>query len=141
MAPEQMTDRIHKRILFSREDDITAQVYLPKKPKKALLAFIMNISEGGVGLLINRGNIKKLKEGDTIILKMLMTPKPLDTIDYAEVEVKHILMDERLEFATLSCQFSGLSEDYLRKIRQFVHYILNEIGSQIYKKSFSLDYK
>lgn len=141
MDPEPFNSRNDKRILFAREDDITAQVYLPKKPKKAILAFILNISEGGVGLLISREKVKKLKPGDTIVLKWLMTPKPLDTIDYAEVNIKNILRDEKLEYANLNCQFSHLPPETQKRIRQFVYYVLNEIGSQIFKKSFSLEYK
>ncbi len=141
MIPDQINERSDKQILFSREDNITAQVYLPKKPKKALLAYILNISENGLTLMIRQEKVKKAQEGDTLVLKWLMTPKPLDTIDYAEAEIKHVLRGEGLEYSTLNCRFSDLSEEYRKKIRQFVHYLLNEIGSQIYKKNFSLEYK
>ena len=61
MNPDDLNRRESKRILFSREDDITADVYLPNKPKKAVPAFILNISEQGMGILIPSRNIKKLK--------------------------------------------------------------------------------
>lgn len=135
------TDRREsKRILFSRDDDITAQLFLPKKPNKPLLAFVLNISESGLGLLIKRAKVKKLKVGNVVTLRMIMTPKPLDQIDMAEVEVKHILSDDALEYATINCEFKNISDYHLKKIRQFVHYLLNEIGSNIYKESYSFKY-
>ena len=133
--------RISERILFSKEDNITAQAYLPNKSEQAFLVYILSLSEDGVGLLIKVEKTKRLKQGDRIILKFIMTPRPLDTIDYAEVEIRHILRDKLLEFATLNCHFSRISDFHLKKIRQYVHYLLNEIGSQIYKKSFTFDYK
>ena len=140
MNPDDLNKRESKRILFSIEDDITAEVYLPNKPKKAVPAFILNISEYGIGILIPSLKIKKLKTGDPLILRSIMTPKPLEHIDFAELEVKHILQDDRLEYATLNCEFFNISVYHRKKIRRFVHYLLNEIGSQIYKKSFTFKY-
>lgn len=140
MNPYGTERRETKRILFSREDDITAQAYLPKKPKKPVLSFLLNISESGLALMINRAKMKKLRVGDVVTLRMIMTPKPLDPIDVAEVEVKNILSDHSLEYATINCEFVNISDFHMKKIRQFVHYLLNEIGSNIYKKSFSLKY-
>ena len=140
MNPDDLNRRESKRILFSIEDDITADVYLPNKPKKAVPAFILNISEQGMGILIPNRNIKKLKTGDSLILRSIMTPKPLDHIDFAELEIRNILRDDRLEYATLNCEFFDISVYHRKKIRQFVHYLLNEIGSQIFKKSFTFKY-
>ena len=140
MNPETVDKRQTKRILFSKEDNITAQAFLTKKPKKPVLAFIVNISENGAGLMINRLKIKKLKIGDVIILKSIMTPKPIEPIDKAEVEVKYILSDETLDYATVNCEFVNISDYHKKQIKRFVNYLLNEIGSTIYKKSFSFKY-
>lgn len=140
MNPEESDNRKFKRILFSREDEITAEAYLPGKPKKAVPVFLLNISEEGMGLLIPGQKAKKLKIGDAIILKSIMTPMPLDHIDFADLGIRNILQDDRLEYATLNCEFFNISVYYRKKIKQFIHYQLNEIGSQIFKKSFSFKY-
>jgi len=140
MNPDNVSKRQFQRILFSREDEITAEAYLPGKPKKAVLAYLLNISEGGMGLLFPGQKAKKLKIGDAIILRSIMTPRPLDQIDFADLGIRDILQDDRLEYATLNCEFFNISVYYRKKIKQFVHYQLNEIGSQIFKKSFNFKY-
>jgi len=140
MNPDDVSKRQYQRILFSKEDEITAEAYLPGKPKKAVQAYLLNISEGGMGLLIQGQKAKKLKTGDAIILRSIMTPKPLDQIDFADLGIRDILQDDRLEYATLNCEFFNISVYYRKKIKQFVHYQLNEIGSQIFKKLFNFKY-
>ena len=139
MNPDD-ANREFKRILFSKEDVITAEAYLPGRPKKAVQAFLLNISEQGMGLLIPGQKAKKLKIGDAIILRSIMTPEPLGTIDFADLGIRNILQDDRLEYATLNCEFFNISVYYRKKIKQFVQYQLNEIGSQIFKKSFTFKY-
>jgi c-di-GMP-binding flagellar brake protein YcgR len=140
MNPTDVDNRKFKRILFSREDEITAEAYLPGKPRKAVMASLLNISEEGMGLLISGKKVKKLKIGDPVILRSIMTPRPLDQIDFADLEIRNILQDDRLEYATLNCEFINISVYYRKKIKQFIHYQLSEIGSQIFKKSFNFKY-
>jgi c-di-GMP-binding flagellar brake protein YcgR len=140
MNTDNRDQREAKRILFSREDNITAFAHFPKKPKKPVPVFILNISEFGLNLLIESHRLKNLKTGDVIVLKAIQTPEPLKTIDTAEVEVKFILGDKTLEYITVGCEFSSISEYSRENIKKFVNYMLNDIGSQIYKKSFFIKY-
>lgn len=137
---EYLNKREAKRILFSREDNIKAWALLPKKPKKPVSVFILNISEFGINLLIESQRIKNLKTGDKVILKSIQTPQPLDSIDTAEVEVRFILSDKTLEYMTIGCEFTDITDSDRNNIKKFVNYLLNDIGSQIYKKSFFIKY-
>jgi c-di-GMP-binding flagellar brake protein YcgR len=140
MDKNNLDKRGAKRILFSREDNIRAFAHLPKKPKKPVSVFILNISEFGLNMLIESQRLKNLKTGDIIVLKSIQTPEPLKTIDTAEVEVRFILGDKTLEYTTVGCEFSKISDLHRSNIRKFVNYLLNDIGSQIYKKSFFIKY-
>lgn len=140
MDTNHQDKRDARRILFSREDNITAFAHLPKKPKKPIPVFVLNISEFGLNLLIKSQRVKSLKTGDTIVLKSIMTPEPLNPIDTADVGVRFILGDKTLEYMTVGCEFTSISVFNRNSIKKFVNYLLNDIGSQIYKKSFFIKY-
>jgi len=140
MNTNNLDKREARRILFSREDNITASAHLPKKPKKPVPVFILNISELGLNLLIDSKKVKNLKIGNRIVLKSIQTPEPLKSIAEAEVEVRFILGDNTLAYMTVGCEFSDISDFYRGNIKKFVNYLLNDIGSQIYKKSFFIKY-
>ena len=129
-----------KRILFSREDEILADAHFSKGLRRRTSAYVVNISEEGVGLLLPRQKSKSVGAGDTIVLSNILTPEPIGVISGATVEVKYVLGDDKLDYATLGCEFTELLPIYRKSIRRFVEFMLNEMGSPLYKKGSDIKY-
>jgi len=123
-----------KRILFSREDDITAEAHFSKGLRRRATVFVVNISVQGVGLLIGRHRSRAVAAGDRMVLTGIATPEPLGVIREAVVEVKYVLADDALDYATLGCVFTEIEPAFQRGIKRFVDYMLNEVGSELYRK-------
>ena len=129
-----------KRILFSREDGILADAHFSKGLRRRASAFVVNISEEGISLLLPRQKSKSIGAGDAIVLSNIHTPEPLGVITTATVEVKYILADDNLDYATVGCEFIELMPHYRKSIHRFVEFMLNEMGSALYKKGSDIEY-
>ncbi len=112
--------RIFKRVFFSIDDEVTAQVCLVEEPDNTVPAILLNISEGGVNIWIDIDQAPPLGKGDKLRVKSVNAPKPIGLIEEAEVEVRYVLRVEGFRYFSLGCAFIKLDALYRCKIHRFV---------------------
>lgn len=112
--------RKHQRAIFSIDDDIKGVFTVPGSEKKAFTAHILNISEGGIQITLDRKDEKKLSMGEFVVLLQIKGPDPLKYLVNIDAQVKWILSHEILEHIGAGCEFKNISKSSCEQIAAFV---------------------
>lgn len=129
MYSEWIEKRVSKRVFFSDENNISAEVFFPGNSRKSFPVTVLNICENGINLFVRKQKSRGIHTGDILILKSILTPEPIGQIDMAEVEVKFVLGDDAIGYYSLGCEFREISENYRRNIRMMANRSTDEQGN------------
>jgi len=127
-------NRLYPRIFFSAEDGIVASFSPPgnENEQERLVARVMDVSEGGMGLTFNKKENGKVHKGDRLIVVKVEGESSLEKIGGTEVEVKWVMDHALLEHtAGFGCQFMNTDEGLRDLLREFVNLRLLEQEGQI----------
>ena len=120
MSDEQRERRRHRRIFFSIEDGIKGIFAFSDHQRGLLTASIINISEGGLGLALNKDKKDKIARGDYVILSHITGIQDLEPLTNVEAEIKWIVDNPSLEFLGFGCEFLDASESVREALRSLI---------------------
>ena len=120
-----------QRIFFSLEDGIQGTFTFSDLYKGIFTAHIINLSEVGLGLVLNKKEDKKIEKGDAVILTQISGIQGLEPLINIEAEIKWIVDNPSLEFLGFGCEFLRLPEPLQAQIRGCIDsWCSGKIGSR-----------
>jgi hypothetical protein len=120
MADETNERRRFQRIFFSIEDGIKGIIALSDYQRGLLVAHIINIGEGGVGLAVSKDKKDKIAKGDQVILTHITGMQGLESLVNVDAEIKWLMDDQSLEFVVFGCKFLDIPEPITAAIGTFI---------------------
>ncbi len=118
----QEEKRRYTRIIFNERNRVQALVALPKQqnPARQMPASVLNMSEGGMQVSIERKKFQEMGQGDTVLLSRITGVQGVEALKDLSVRVIWIMDNEYLEHVLLGMSFSALSERQRGILRLFV---------------------
>ena len=120
MADETNERRSFRRVFFSIEDGIKGIVAFLDHQRSLLVAHIINIGEGGLGLAVSKDKKDQLVKGDQIILTHITGMQGLESLVNVDAEIKWLMDDPSLEFVVFGCEFLDIPEPIRYAIGIFI---------------------
>jgi c-di-GMP-binding flagellar brake protein YcgR len=120
MFEEQQERRRYQRTFFPIEEGIKGVFAFSDHQRGILTVSIINISEGGLGLAINKDKKDRITKGDYVILTHITGIEGLESLINVEAEIKWILESPSLEFLSFGCEFLDIPEPMRNAIRLFI---------------------
>lgn len=102
--------RKFKRYVFPNNNKITALLALGNGNKR-FEARILNISEGGIGLAVDRTRLDGVAENTVLFLKEISGEKRITRLTGHAVKVKWILDYKPLNNLAIGCEFISLNDE------------------------------
>ena len=120
------------RIFFSLVDGVAGTFTFANLLKGTVTAYIINLSEGGVGLVLPKEkNEKKIEKGETLVLTQINGIQGLEALINIETEIKWVLDNPSLEFLGFGCEFLRMPESMHAYLRSFIDsWCSGKIGSR-----------
>lgn len=120
MAEEKKEKRSFPRIFFSIEDGIKG-IFAFSDPRRGLLvAYIINIGEGGLGLAFSKDKKDKIARGDQIIITHITGVEGLESLVNVDAQIKWILENPSLEYVLFGCEFLDIAEHIRDAVGAFI---------------------
>jgi c-di-GMP-binding flagellar brake protein YcgR len=120
MVDETNERRRFQRIFFSIEDSIKGIIAFSDHQRGLLVAHIINIGEGGLGLAVSKDKKDKIVKGDQIILTHITGMQGLEFLINVDAEIKWLMDDPSLEFVVFGCKFLDIPESMRDTIGVFI---------------------
>ena len=120
MADETNEKRSFQRIFFSIEDGIKGIIAFSDPQRGLLVAHIINIGEGGLGLAVSKDKKGRIGKGDQVILTHITGMQGLESLVNVDAEIKWLMDDPSLEFVVFGCKFLDISEPIRDAIGIFI---------------------
>jgi hypothetical protein len=121
MVDETNERRRFQRIFFSIEDGAKGILAFSDHQRGLLVAHIINIGEGGLGLAISKDKKGKIAKGDQVILTHITGIQGLESLINVDAEIKWILDNPSLEeFVVFGCEFLDFPEPMRDAIGTFI---------------------
>jgi c-di-GMP-binding flagellar brake protein YcgR len=117
---EKERRRRFQRIFFSLKDEIIGIFSFPDLQRGVLAAHIINVSEGGMGLALEKEEKNRIKKGDQVTLSQIRGIKGLESLRHVEAEIRWILDDPPLELIGFGCEFLNVPESLRDTLRVFI---------------------
>lgn len=114
MSPEDR--RKAPRLTLAIEDGYFGSFQLPNAEN--LVAPILNLSAGGLNMLVSGQTRERIKEGDTLLLKTIVGGTRLAFLSDIDAHVRWIREEGGQVHA--GCEFENLPEDVLLQLNKFV---------------------
>lgn len=119
-----MTDyderRQYQRLLFAREERIPVTVSLPAYATESVRAHILNISEGGVGIVFNERDASVIHEGGQAVLTSIIDGNDLVLSDVV-TEIKWVLSHKQTKTVRAGLEYVDLPPEMKAHLRQYIN--------------------
>lgn len=114
--------RRYTRIIFNEQNRIQAVIAVQESQvsERQLPVSVLNMSEGGMQISVERKKFRKIQQGDTVWLSSLRGIPDLESLKNIPMQVIWIMDNEYLEHILLGMSFSRLSEEQRECLRFFV---------------------
>ncbi|CAK8725321.1 PilZ domain-containing protein [Candidatus Electrothrix laxa] len=114
--------RRYTRIIFNERNRVQALVALPNQqnPARQMPASVLNMSEGGMQVSIERKKFQEIGQGDTVLLSGITGIQDLEALRDVPIQLIWIMDNEYLEHVLLGISFFALSERQREILRLFV---------------------
>ncbi len=114
-------------LFFSSKNDVWIDLQRLNDHPQQLAARLLNISEGGVGLSLQKDAASTpLYKGENLIISVINNRKELSFILKSKIEVKWIFTNPTLKHIGIGCEFKHLSQDVQKKLTTFVNSLLKD---------------
>ncbi len=120
MVDEEKEKRRFQRIFFSIEDGIKGIIAFLNHQRGLLVAHIINIGEGGLGLAVGKDKKDRIAKGDQVILTHITGIQGLESLVNVDAEIKWILENPSLEYVLFGCEFLDVPEPMKDAIGIFI---------------------
>lgn len=115
-----MEVRQNERVFFQIQDGIRAVFEKPDLAEGCFDAAVMNLSEGGLGLLTPKTETLRIHEGDQYRLQKITGEPALSFIAEINTHIRWILDYETLENLVFGIEFIEPPEPITKKLREFI---------------------
>ncbi|MDY0360514.1 MAG: PilZ domain-containing protein [Desulforegulaceae bacterium] len=118
-----MTDKKPERRKSARvflKPDIATALLKSDKFSSEIFAKILNVSEGGFGLGIQRQNGIKISPGDSFVIEDILGRKELRNDKKIVVLVRWVLDYQGMGSLGAGCSFEEIDSNYKKKISKFI---------------------
>jgi c-di-GMP-binding flagellar brake protein YcgR len=114
--------RRYTRIIFNECNKVQAVIILPgvRYLSQQVSASVLNMSEGGIQISIERKKYQEMQEGDRVLLSSLKGIPDLQSLIDIPVEVVWIMNNKYLEHILLGMSFAILSGKQRETLRFFI---------------------
>jgi hypothetical protein len=113
--------RRHKRVFFSKGDQVTGEIHRPGAGDGSFSAVVLDISESGIGVTLSREKmVSDLQVGDRLILKSIQGIPAIESDEYIEMEVRWVLNVSFLDHIGFGCKFKVIPDSARDRIRLIV---------------------
>ncbi|MCI5147919.1 MAG: PilZ domain-containing protein [Candidatus Electrothrix sp. MAN1_4] len=118
----QVEKRRYTRIIFNEQNRVQAVIAVQDRQayEQQLSVSVLNMSEGGIQISVERKKFQELQQGDTVLLSSLRGIPDLGSLRDIPMQVIWIMDNEYLEHILLGMSFSRLSEEQRECLRFFV---------------------
>ncbi|MCI5143392.1 MAG: PilZ domain-containing protein [Candidatus Electrothrix sp. ATG1] len=123
MAKKRQNEkRRYTRIIFNERNRVQAVVSLPgqQNSAKEVLASVLNMSEGGVQVSIERSSFQEMRPGGNVLLSYVSGVQHLKMLKNVPMQIIWIMDNKYLEHVLLGMSFAVLSEGQRGGLRSFV---------------------
>ena len=123
MAKKRQNEkRRYTRIIFNERNRVQAVVSLPgqQNSAKEILASVLNMSEGGVQVSIERSSFQEMRPGGNVLLSHVSGVQHLKMLKSVPMQIIWIMDNKYLEHVLLGMSFAVLSEGQRGGLRSFV---------------------
>jgi c-di-GMP-binding flagellar brake protein YcgR len=128
MKPEFKERRKYRRVLFSIDQGLSGQITLESRKSKTsqpLVAPVLDISEGGIGFVLDPSFEEEIKINDQLKLTQLTIcvddqkrVYPLET--HQPMMVRGKIKADFLSHIGVGCDFTGITSDIWSEIKDFI---------------------
>ena len=112
--------RKFKRVFFNPEDQIAVTLTIPGDSSESFPATLLNVSEGGMGVVATRNKTPKITNGSQLVVREIILPDLDGVIKDVEIITRHVLDLSMYDHITFGCEFTSINENEREKIRDFV---------------------
>ena len=114
--------RRYTRIIFNQQNRVQAVVAIPEpqRPVQEIPAAVLNMSEGGMQISVERELFQTMQQGDTVLLSRITGFREFEDLKELSMRVIWIMDNEYLEYILLGMAFSSLSGRQRETLRSFV---------------------
>jgi c-di-GMP-binding flagellar brake protein YcgR len=120
MVDEDKEKRRFQRIFFSLKDEVIGIFSFSDLQRGVLAAHIINVSEGGMGLVLSKEEKNRIRKGDQVTLAQVRGIKGFEALRHVEAEIKWILDNPSLELIGFGCEFLNVTESLRDTLRIFI---------------------
>jgi c-di-GMP-binding flagellar brake protein YcgR len=117
MAPVEK--RQFSRLTLQVQDGYFAHFLLPDQ--SGLAAPIINLSEGGLKMVVNLDDAKKLHEGDKVLLQNIAGGISLDFLTGIRAQIRWIKSLDHPTYVCVGCRFADIPAEVHGQLAQFIH--------------------
>ncbi|MCI5197785.1 MAG: PilZ domain-containing protein [Candidatus Electrothrix sp. AW5] len=126
---KQEEKRRYTRVIFNEQNKVQALISLPHQPEsqgplQQMPASVLNMSEGGLQVSVERKKFQTVEQGDNALLTSLTGVPDLVSLTDIPVQIIWIMDNEYLEHILLGLSFFELSERQHKILRFFVEHRL-----------------
>ncbi|MCI5192341.1 MAG: PilZ domain-containing protein [Candidatus Electrothrix sp. AU1_5] len=126
---KQEEKRRYTRVIFNEQNKVQALISLPYQPEsqgplQQMPASVLNMSEGGLQVSVERKKFQTVEQGDNALLTSLTGVPDLVSLTDIPVQIIWIMDNEYLEHILLGISFFELSERQHKILRFFVEHRL-----------------
>ena len=112
--------RRHTRIIFNERNRVRTAVALQQQPAQQTPAAVLNMSEGGMQVSIERKKFQNMRQGNIVLLSRITGIPELESLKDLLMRVIWIMDNQYLEHVLLGMSFSSLSEKDLEILQSFI---------------------
>ncbi len=116
MAVEEK--RLYPRLSLKLEDGCFGHFKLANG--ESLSVPIINLSAGGINVIVPQKMVHKIKEGDLLMLKKIAGAASLQFLNDIKADIRWIKPLERSDYLSVGCRFKELSEPVRQQLGRFV---------------------
>ncbi|WPD24102.1 MAG: PilZ domain-containing protein [Candidatus Electrothrix scaldis] len=118
----EVEKRRYTRVIFNEKNRVLAVVALPgqQQPELEMPASVLNMSEGGMQISIERKKFWEMRQGDTVLLSCITGVSDLEPLKGIPMKIIWAMDNEYLEHVLFGMSFSFLSGKERGVIRAFV---------------------
>jgi c-di-GMP-binding flagellar brake protein YcgR len=131
MIKYMVEKRRYTRIIFNERNKVRALVSLidESDPEKIIPSSVLNMSQGGIQISIERKKFQDVNQGDTLILRQIQGIDELAPLVDISMYTMWIMDNEYLEHVLLGMSFGDLSDTQHQGLRSFVENRLSQTKS------------
>lgn len=110
--------RLYPRLSLKVEDGYFAHFKMANN--ESLPAPILNLSAGGINVLVPQKAAHKIKEGDLLLLQNIAGAISIQFLNDVNADIRWIKKADRPDYVSVGCRFRAFSEEVQRQLNRFV---------------------